>query len=323
MTANRIGRLAMAIGAAAFMTACEDGDGPAFLQRDPGPKPTGATSTESRMTEREVEAPEVFEATGHGLWDGRPSLGGVWVAHPDATDPERVMIRNLENGNSVVGALFRREREVPGPKLQVSSDAASALKMLAGNPTELSVVALRKKALPDPAAPGPEEPQADAEPLAAAAAAIERAETGAASPGAGAMRPAPRPATAPAARRTPRMTLADVNAPPPGEVDLPEPPGMTAAAAAEPTPAAAPRSGLFGVRKPYVQVGVFTERPNAEATADRLRQSGIIPTVRDEGSEATPLWRVVVGPSRNRADRAQVLEQIKALGYTDAYYASD
>jgi hypothetical protein len=63
----------------------------------------------------DVEAPEVFDITDAGLWDGRPSLGGVWVAHPDATDPERVMIRNTETGSFVIGALFRRERENPGP----------------------------------------------------------------------------------------------------------------------------------------------------------------------------------------------------------------
>ncbi len=31
----------------------------------------------TRLVERDVEAPEVFQATDMGLWDGRPSLGGV------------------------------------------------------------------------------------------------------------------------------------------------------------------------------------------------------------------------------------------------------
>ena len=68
----------------------------------------------TKTVEKDVEAPDVFQISEKGLWDGRPSLGGVWVAHPDVTDPERVIIRNTDNGKFVVGALFRREREVPG-----------------------------------------------------------------------------------------------------------------------------------------------------------------------------------------------------------------
>tara|TARA_B110000908_G_scaffold167933_1_gene221808 strand:+ start:234 stop:746 length:513 start_codon:yes stop_codon:yes gene_type:complete len=53
------------------------------------------------LIERDIEAPEIFSVTDGGLWDGRPSLGGVWVAHPDVTDPERVIIRNKSNGKFV------------------------------------------------------------------------------------------------------------------------------------------------------------------------------------------------------------------------------
>ena len=102
---------------------------------------------------RDVEAPDVFQKTEAGLWDGRPSLGGVWVAHPDVVDPERVIIRNEDNGRFIVGALFRRERENPGPALQVSSDAAEELGMLAGAPANLDVVALRREEVEVPAAP--------------------------------------------------------------------------------------------------------------------------------------------------------------------------
>ena len=83
----------------------------------------------------------------------RPSLGGVWVAHADATDPERVIIRNTETGRFVIGALFRRERENPGPPVQISSDAAAALDILAGAPTTVQVIALRREEAPDAEAP--------------------------------------------------------------------------------------------------------------------------------------------------------------------------
>lgn len=98
-----------------------------------------------KLVERDVESPDAFEVNARALWDGRPSLGGVWVAHPDSKQPERVIIRNPGNGKFVIGALFRRERENPGPALQLSSDAASALGVLAGQPTTLKVTALRRE----------------------------------------------------------------------------------------------------------------------------------------------------------------------------------
>ncbi len=104
----------------------------------------------------DVEAPEVFELTEAGLWDGRPSLGGVWVAHPDVTQPERVRIKNTANNKTVTGALFRRERNLPGPALQLSSNAAEELGILAGSPTKVQVVALRRKPV-EPPEPEPEE----------------------------------------------------------------------------------------------------------------------------------------------------------------------
>lgn len=106
----------------------------------------GATST--TVVERDVEAPEVFYTSEAGLWDGRPSLGGVWVAHPDVTDPERVIIRNKANGKFVIGALFRRERAIPGPRIQLSSDAAAAVSVLAGQPVEIEITALRREEAP-------------------------------------------------------------------------------------------------------------------------------------------------------------------------------
>jgi cell division septation protein DedD len=106
------------------------------------------SSRSTRLVDRDVEAPEIFQTTDTALWDGRPSLGGVWIASPDATDPERVILRNPANGNFVIGALFRRERDNPGPKLQISSDAAEALGVLAGQPAQISVTALRREETP-------------------------------------------------------------------------------------------------------------------------------------------------------------------------------
>lgn len=133
-------------------------------QKDSGDTATSAVGRPAATTlvEQDVEAPEVFQSTEAGLWDGRPSLGGVWVAHPDVTDPERVIIRNKTNGKFVIGALFKRERDNPGPRFQVSSDAAAALGLLAGAPSELNVTALRRKEVGTPDAAPQTAPESEA-----------------------------------------------------------------------------------------------------------------------------------------------------------------
>jgi rare lipoprotein A len=145
---NRAVRLSIAVSLVACLAACDE-NGAFLLASPPNEAPSTAQSAAAGpVVERDVEAPDVFSASGAGLWDGRPSLGGVWVAHPDVTEPERVIIRNAENGKFVVAALFRRERDIPGPRLQVSSDAATALGILAGAPAQLSVTALRREQVP-------------------------------------------------------------------------------------------------------------------------------------------------------------------------------
>ncbi|MFK7871308.1 MAG: SPOR domain-containing protein [Roseobacter sp.] len=138
------------IAASVFLAGCADTDG--FLGNTVAPDDGAAANTTAsassgsgQTTERDIEAPEIFSTTEAGLWDGRPSLGGIWVAHPDVSSPERVRVKNRSNGEVVIGALFKRERDNPGPRLQISSDAAQALGILAGAPVNLEVVALKKE----------------------------------------------------------------------------------------------------------------------------------------------------------------------------------
>ena len=137
-------RLALSLGAVLALGACQmtQGTGAAAPMSAETPQ-VASQGPAGRVIERDAEAPEVFQVQEPGLWDGRPSLGGVWVAHPTARDPERVLIRNTRTGATVIGALFRRERENPGPRFQVSSEAANTLGILAGAPTEIQVTALR------------------------------------------------------------------------------------------------------------------------------------------------------------------------------------
>ncbi len=256
------------------LAGCEEGANGSLFQSSP----SGSAATGVEIVERDVEAPEVFQVTDAGLWDGRPSLGGVWAAHPDVTSPERVIIRNQSNGKFVIGALFKREFEQAGPKFQVSSDAAEALGVLAGQPVELNVTALRKEEVPT-------------EPVATESVALDEA-----------LLP---------------DTLDTVT------ID----PSESAAAAIEtaevvptprPTPAAAP-AVTSSLEKPFIQVGIFSIKDNADRTANTLRDAGVTPTVLAQSSSGKEFWRVIVGPSQSSSERSTVLEAIKSVGFTDAY----
>ncbi|GGX55125.1 sporulation protein [Tateyamaria omphalii] len=246
-----------------------------------------------KTIERDVEAPEVFSATEAGLWDGRPSLGGVWVAHPDVTEPERVIIRNTENDKFVVGALFRRERDIPGPRLQISSDAAEALSMLAGAPSQLNVTALRKEEV----AAEPELTETDA----TVAAPTEITET-TLDPieSAAAVLDAP-------AQPTPSATSAAAQ----GIQPAPKPTAIPAAATTRPS--------ASKLSKPFIQIGIFSVQANAERTAAQMRNAGVIPTVKTFERDGKSFWRVVVGPAGTSSERSQLLTKIKDEGFTDAY----
>jgi rare lipoprotein A len=273
------------------VSACQIGD---VLSGNGGGKTaTGATPSLSvKLVERDVEAPEVFQTKDPALWDGRPSLGGVWIAAPGVRDPERVIIRNTANGKFVIGALFKRERTAPGPPLQLSSDAAAALGILAGQPTPVEVTALRRESVPDPTAVA-SAPMSDAPPPAGGTAAPVGTIAATTLDGG---TPAADPVTAAASAAIDRAS-------------------PSAAAA----PRAAPSAAAGSLSKPFVQIGIFSIEDNARNTATALRGAGILPTVLEQESAGKTFWRVVVGPSTSAADRAAVLRTVKGLGFADAY----
>lgn len=284
-----------------LLAACETGPDFSFLKPTDKPADSSAPATQqtTKLVERDVEAPDVFQVTEAGLWDGRPSLGGVWVAHPDASEPERVIIRNSANGKFVIGALFRREREIPGPRIQASSDAAAALGMLAGAPVELNVTALRREAVaeeppapeidetdvvdtaaltdPDPAQPATtdgEITEQTLDPIAGAAAAIDAAA-----------------------------------------------PTKPVAAAPQPAPQSKPqpKPKTSRLNKPFIQIGIFSVETNANRTADTMRNAGMAPTVYEQSSNGKKFWRVVVGPAQSKSELSSLLKKVKATGFSDAY----
>ncbi|MEM6467210.1 MAG: SPOR domain-containing protein [Pseudomonadota bacterium] len=277
------------------LAGCGEGTGGfGFLQpnaQSDGDDPASRLTT-TKLVERDVEAPDVFQVTESGLWDGRPSLGGVWVAHPDVTEPERVIIRNTANSKFVIGALFKRERENPGPSIQVSSDAADALGMLAGAPSQLNVTALRREEAPveeltpalteELAAASVVETQA-LDPVAGAAAAIEEAEAD--------------PQTASTAQTE-----------------------VAATPVIEPVAGPAqPARVASSLSKPFIQIGIFSVEQNARNTATAMRQNGMVPTVLEQASSGKDFWRVIVGPATSTSERSALLKQVKGMGFEDAY----
>lgn len=277
-------RLALFLTATLALGACQDGE--SFLDKLKTPQ-TGstATSTSTKLVERDVEAPDVFQVTDKGLWDGRPSLGGVWVAHSKVTDPERVIIRNEANGKFVIGALFKREATAPGPGIQVSSDAAEALGMLAGAPAELNVTALRREEVPQVA----ETVETIAESETIAATTLDD----------------------PIADAAATLDALDATAAPAAPV---APKAQTVQAA----PATAPKAAS-SLNKPFLQIGIFSVEANAERTVDMLGSQGIVAMVKPGTSNGKSFWRVVVGPAGTSAERKALLEKVKRAGFTDAY----
>ncbi|WP_412554046.1 SPOR domain-containing protein [Shimia sp. MIT1388] len=266
------------------LAGCTDGEDFNFLNKTPTTEAAAPVAGQTtKLVERDVEAPEVFSTSESGLWDGRPSLGGVWAAHPDVGDPERVIIRNQANGKFVIGALFRRERDIPGPRIQVSSDAAAALGMLAGAPVELNITALRREEVAEEAPADPEATaevaetaeveEAPLEPIAAATAAIAAAEAKQATP-----------ASAPAAQ---------------SEV--------------------APKPASSSLSKPYVQIGIFSVQSNANGAVAQMKNAGLPALTKKTTSGDKTFYRVLVGPASSKSELKSMTKKVHGIGFTDAY----
>lgn len=304
MAVPMVSRFVLVVSATLALAACQPGSGP-MAAKDPAggaaPADTAAKSARSvKLVDRDVEAPEVFSVTDMALWDGRPSLGGVWVASPQAVDPERVILRNPANGKFVIGALFRREAENPGPSLQISSDAAEALGLLAGQPGKISVTALRREEAPV-AAPDASKPILDAaetveteslDPVAGAGAAIAKAEAE------GKGKKAPQ-------QGGPVAPVAPAPAEPAATASV-KPAGAKPAAAAAPAPAAAPTGGV-------IQIGIFSVEANAKRAVDTLTKAGLQAALRKEESQGKTFWSVTAKGG------AEALAKAKAAGFADAY----
>jgi hypothetical protein len=312
-------RVLFVVSLAALVSACQ-GEGSPFGQRqapgltEPAPaagQPAAASTTKSvKLVDRDVEAPDVFSVTDMALWDGRPSLGGVWVASPDTIDPERVILRNPATGKFVIGALFRRERDNPGPVLQISSDAAAALGLLAGQPGKISVTALRREEAPV-SMPDATRPILDAAETVATET-LDPSQSTATLDGAA-------PATAAFEDKKPRsfglfkkrQAKSDGPVAPvvSSEILAPSETATTVAALADTVALATADQTKGGL----IQIGIFSVEANAKRAVDTLSKAGIAATIRQETAQGKAFWSVTA------TGGADSLAKVKSAGFADAY----
>ena len=276
------------------LVGCEEGLSGATTAT---PDPAGGTV---ETVEVDVIAPEAFSIIDKALWDGRPTFGGVWIAYADIEKPERVRIRNDATGKEVIGALYKREREFPGPKIELSADAAAALGVQAGTPVELTIVALRRKSVE---------------------VVVEVEKPDMTTP---LRRPVPEPTETPAAAEEPVKEPVAVVAP---EIEAPE---VVVAPAVVPTPIIAteieetslpPVSSATEAgdgQGTYVQVATLQIKSRADAVVAKLTTAGLDVEIRERQAGGKTLYRIVVGPAKSPEALEIMMSVVKELGYKDA-----
>ena len=89
------------------------------------------------------EKPEILDISASVIWDGEQTLGGNWISHPNVDSPERVLIKNISNGKSIVGAIFQQTKKMEIENAVISSDAARALGISKNNQTKVQIIAVR------------------------------------------------------------------------------------------------------------------------------------------------------------------------------------
>ena len=89
------------------------------------------------------EKPEILDISASVIWDGEQTLGGNWISHPNVDSPERVLIKNISSGKSIVGAIFQQTKKMETENAVISSDAARALGISKNNQTKVQIIAVR------------------------------------------------------------------------------------------------------------------------------------------------------------------------------------
>ena len=109
-----------------------------------------SNSAENTANIKLDEKPEILDISSFVIWDGDQTLGGNWISHPDVASPERVLIKNISNGKSIVGAVFQQTKKMKTGSALISSDAAKALDIAQNEKTKVQIVAVRAPESSDP-----------------------------------------------------------------------------------------------------------------------------------------------------------------------------
>jgi cell division septation protein DedD len=86
------------------------------------------------------------------------------------------------------------------------------------------------------------------------------------------------------------------------------------------TAPAASKPAANGARN-LIQIGLFSVEANAKRAAETLKKAGITANILNETSQGKTFWRVTAGPA-DAAGRSALLEKVKSLGFSDAYFVS-
>lgn len=244
----------------------------------------------------------LFSAEAQTLWDGLPSIGGAWVAHPGVGRNLTVEAVNLDTGRSKRLPALRLTQRPGRPVIQLSAEAALALGMAPGRLTMVRLTGLRLRPAPPKAPPGAQ---------ARSPGAVETF-------GIAAAPPATTPDPALTAARTPAPAVRPdlkQSAPP---APTPTAPTMDIAAlspAAAPPPARRPAAAAPATAGPYVQIGAFGDRANAAAAAALFRARGL----RVSELPAGRLSRVLLGPFDDLSGARAARDAAAGAGFSDAY----
>lgn len=99
------------------------------------PVPTVEEQAQPRLDER--PAPEMLRLSGTAVWDGRPTLGGLWIARPGA-ESHRVLVET-RSGSAAAMLLPNMSGD---RRFQLSSDLAGVLGVSAAREMPVRVTAL-------------------------------------------------------------------------------------------------------------------------------------------------------------------------------------
>lgn len=124
--------------------------------------PVPTVEEAARPQPGEQMVPDALRLTGTAVWDGRPTLGGLWIARPDV-ESRRVLIETRE-GSAAAMLLPNMSRD---HRFQLSSDLAGILGVGAGKTVAVRVTALMRPDARDSAGPATPVAQATSERAAA------------------------------------------------------------------------------------------------------------------------------------------------------------